>query len=395
MKKILIYDDDEQFLGLMRETIVKVPLLLRDFEVKSLSEQDFQDTLAVLSDRQLEFRKSGTWNVGAIPFDEASILIIDYDLVASRARSFLTAEIVAYYARCFSDCSLIVGVNQYGENPFDLTLQGHPESFADLNVGWLQLGNPGLWGGNGPGFRPWHWPMLQDYQEAFELKVAAVEQAQRDNVPICEVLGFPAAAFGSLPRTISQFIGKGPESMTFQEFVLKSGNGLRRKDAAAPDVSSRAIARVGAARISKWLERQVLPGQDILVDAPHLITRFPSLLGEGISDIAAWNRTAQLADHDRLGLVEEQIESSRLNPSHWLSRPVWFWQQIRETESIPEVHEPWTAASPDWVFCEDMSQFWPREECREFVAKVDSPFSRRFVRFFPDVQYAPANRFFL
>ena len=38
------------------------------------------------------------------------------------------------------------------------------------------------------------------------------------------------------------------------------------------------IERVAAARLGKWLERLVLPGQNVLVDAPHLVSRFPSLV---------------------------------------------------------------------------------------------------------------------
>ena len=77
--------------------------------------------------------------------------------------------------------------------------------------------------------------------------------------PICEVLGFKPKLFRLLPRGIVQFIGKSEEKelaeTTFREFVTHSGNGLRPKDATISDKN--VLARVGAARISKWLERLV------------------------------------------------------------------------------------------------------------------------------------------
>jgi hypothetical protein len=60
-----------------------------------------------------------------------------------------------------------------------------------------------------------------------------------------------------------------------------------------------------------------------------------------------------------------------------------------------EVREPWKTARPDWAFCEDASRFYRGKDCREFVADVESPFSRRYVRRFQGVSYRPAVRFAL
>ncbi len=154
------------------------------------------------------------------------------------------------------------------------------------------------------------------------------------------------------------------------------------------------MARVGAARISKWLERLVLPGQDILIDAPHLISRYPSLLGGAAEDIGAWNRAAHLTNYSELGLTTEIIERFRVKKDHWLSRPVWFWDELRECEEIKEVKEPWTVERPDWAFCEDASRFC-REGYREFIADMESPFTRRFASGFKGIDYQPAYRFYL
>ena len=159
-------------------------------------------------------------------------------------------------------------------------------------------------------------------------------------------------------------------------------------------MSEDVLARVGVVRLSKWLERLVLPEQDILVDAPHLVSRYPSLMTGDAMDIETWNRTARLVSHKALGLRTNLIEPCRLKKDHWLSRAVWFWDELRECEDILEVREPWKMQTPDWVFCEDASRFY-EEGYREFIAHVESPFARRFVKFFGDVDYRPKVRFSL
>jgi len=182
--------------------------------------------------------------------------------------------------------------------------------------------------------------------------------------------------------------------------VVESGNGLRGKDAtsmrnAVSKIAEDVVARVGAARISKWLEMLVLPGQDILVDAPHLISRYPSLLTGQTSGINSWNKTAQSTDYRKLGISVKLIEPFRLKQGHWLSRPGWFWHELQECQAIPEVAEPWKTHRPSWVFCEDASRFYQEKVCRAFVADTESPYSRRFVRQFMDIVYQPQVRFSL
>ena len=207
--------------------------------------------------------------------------------------------------------------------------------------------------------------------------------------------------FQLLPRGIVQFIEKQEQKehfqTTFREFVTESGNGLRFKDTEALDkgINDHILARVGAARISKWLEYLLLPEQDILVDAPHLISRYPSLIAGGEKKIETWNKAAQLIGHDKLELRTDLIDPYRFQKAHWVSRPVWFWDKLRECERISEIIEPWLTVKPDWVFCEDASYFYNRENCREFLADTASPFTQRFVKYFDEVDYRPRVRFSL
>jgi hypothetical protein len=390
MRKLLIYDDEVDFQDKLRELL---SFLSTTFDIVVPRNEEFRGWMKVLESRQRAFRISGTWDDEGIPLDEASIFVVDYELFGTL--DFLDAEDVAYLARCFSKCGLIVGVNHYGHNPFDLTLRGHPESYADLNVGEKQLDNRNLWGEDVGGFHPWYWPTLPAYLESFERKIEDIRKSLQDDTPIYEVIGFPADVFDFLPRSIGQFIGEEPPKTQFREFVRKSGNGLKLKDAntKSEHLSDDVVARVGAARISKWLEQFVLPGQDVLVDAPHLVSRYPSLIPGDTEDIEAWNRVACRVSYDELGISSKTIEKFRLKKEHWLSRPVWFWDELRECTEITEVREPWKITQPDWVFCEDASAF--HEGYREFVAGVESPFARRFVKLFNDVEYRPSVRFVL
>ncbi len=402
MKKILIYDDEDEQTERFKDKLnqaLKRAGKDQDFVIETLCDKALQCSIEKLQNKQEELRNNGTCSNETTEFDEAAIFIIDYDLLKSEAGGLLTGEIIAYVVRCFSECELIVGLNQYGHNTFDLTLRGHPESFADLNLGEDQLGNPDLWrgdwGDSRPGYRPWYWPNLFDSLCNFDRKVADV----RKNLdkPICEVLGFAPELFRLLPRDIVQFIGKGagkePAETTFREFVIHSGNGLRPKDTTISDKG--VLARVGAARISKWLERFVLPEQDFLVDAPHLVARYPSLIAGDKKKIKDWNSTAQLVDYRELGLNTDLIESYRFKKNYWVSRPVWFWDTLRECEEIKEVKEPWLTDKPSWIFCEDASRFHKRKDCEEFFADTDSPFTRRFVKDFKKVDYRPRVRFSL
>ena len=402
MKKILIYDDEDEQTERFKDKLnqaLKRAGKAQDFVIETLCDKTLQCSIEKLQNKQEELRDNGTCSDATTEFDKAAIFIIDYDLLKSQETKFLTGEIIAYIVRCFSECELIVGLNQYGHNSFDLTLRGHPESFADLNLGEDQLGNPDLWrgdwGDSRPGYRPWYWPNLFHSLCNFDRKVVEVRE-NLDN-PICEVLGFTPKLFRLLPRSIVQFIGKDegkePTETTFREFVIHSGNGLRPKDTTISDED--VLARVGAARISKWLERLVLPEQDFLVDAPHLVARYPSLIVGDKKKIKDWNSTAQLVDYRELGLDTKTIESYRFQKDYWISRPVWFWDKLRECEEIKEVREPWLTDKPSWIFCEDASRFHKRKDCEEFFADTESPFTRRFVKGFKGVDYRPRVRFSL
>ncbi len=387
-KKILIYDDDPETANRWEKELGGLKPVRDVFYVKSITRNDFEKAVSQLENRQRGARSSlapePAW--GNNLFDKAAILILDYDLLDVDKKTYLTGETVAYLARCYSSCGLIIAYNQYGkygDNSFDLTLRGHPESYADLQLDSPQFSNRGLWLEPWKGFRPWSWPLLPLAAKAFESRVKQLKNHLDDG--IMSFLGFPDELAGILPRSIGEFIqGQSlPERTTFREFVMKSRNGLRPKDQLPKDepLNEEMTARIAAAQVAKWLECLVLPGQDILVDAPHLVSRYPSLLKGDCEKVETWNKTASFVEVPRLGLHYRIIDAYRFKKQDWLSRAAWFWNGVSNCQKIEEVADPWSTKRkiPDLVFCEDISRFLRREAAREFVADLPSPFVRRFV----------------
>jgi len=390
--RIVIYDDEtrsgEQYLKTLKES----KSIIRHFKnIESVESRKFLEELNLLKKRQLDLRNGKSWTVESSLFDEISVFIIDYDLVkASDSSSFLTGETVSYYVRCFSKCRIIIGLNQFGTNNFDLSLKGNPESYADFNIGSDQLDNPGLWGGMPDGFRPWCWPDILGYLSNLVTKTRDLEGNLDER--IFDFFELPEEVIGILPRSVSEFIGAEPKKTTFREFLTQSGNGLARKDA-IDNMEENIQALVVASRISKWLEQLVLPGQNILIDAPHLVQRYPSLLDGDHSTTETWNKTTTFEKPDKMGMDHEKIEEYRFKKDHWLSRPAWFLNELINCQDIKEVTDPWTREPTEFVFCEDSSSFHRKEECREFLAELESPYIRRYVRIFNGVDYTPRVRF--
>jgi hypothetical protein len=392
-KRILLFDDDQQRASSWAAKLRKLPVVKRSFDVQVMPLDEFEWTFTILDDRRRKARDgkdSTSWDK-SVELDTTAILMIDYDLFKLNSISYITGETVAYLARCYSRCGLIVALNAYGKNPFDLTLKGHPESFADLNLGDFQISNSGLWGEPWTGFRPWVWPVLPKALAAYKKRVDEVSAHLAK--PVLEFLGLERFA-PIFPRSTLEFIEskiRKPEETTFEDFVKNSRQGLRPGDMPA---SNEFTARIAAARIHKWLERLVLPGQDLLVDAPHLVDRFPSLLRGNSKRPTAWKRIATL-ELPNEGMKTEVIDQFRFTKENWVSRPCWYWGDVSGFEGIDEVGDPWKAIDKvDLVFCEDLSSFAPREDSKEFVADLASPFLRRYVNGnVAGVTYQPAVRF--
>jgi hypothetical protein len=391
-KKILFFDDNEGLAGRWAYKLEHRTFVSKNFDVQPMTILDFKQAKDELNVRRGEARdgnkgRETNWNH---QLDKIAILIIDFDLFPFDPN--VTAESIAYLARCYSRCGLIVALNQFSRKPnFDLTLKGHPESFADLNLHDSQIHNQGLWKEPWKEFRPWIWPLLPQALEKHENRIKEVLPAL--DKPILAFLGLDRIG-QLLPRSTVEFIeskGRKPEETTFRQFVEESQQGLQARDKPLDEES---IARVAAARIYKWLDRLVLSGQNILVDAPHLVSRFPSLLGGSPKTRKSWNSVVTLGKPRKRLMHSDVIEKFRFKKENWVSRPCWFWGDLSSCEEIPEVKDPWqTVQKADVVFCEDVSRFLPRNETKEFVADLPSPFVRRYVHEESEIDYQPLVRF--
>jgi hypothetical protein len=155
-----------------------------------------------------------------------------------------------------------------------------------------------------------------------------------------------------------------------------------------------------AARLRKWLDAVVLPRQDILVDAPHLVAQIPGLLRDP-DDESQWQATCDLhATHEELPLAEnDSLTKSRaaFGDVPWISRPTWWLRDIASSAELDAARDR-AGGELGLVFCEDVSAFCARGDARRISTKVGGNRSQRWVRIprdgdgRPFADYEPAVR---
>lgn len=186
--KILLLDDDTARAKDWAEKISQ----LEGCTALAPEKNEVRELISVLFKRRKEGRLHGAkfWEVSCDLVDSADLLIIDYDLQnLDDNGEWTTGSEVAYSARLVSKAKFMVVINQRGANRFDLTMVKAAESRADLDVGGVQLINPGLWQSTEfKGYRPWHWPNLKAEPARVAEGVAFVK-ANLDT-PIFTSLGF-------------------------------------------------------------------------------------------------------------------------------------------------------------------------------------------------------------
>ena len=338
--------------------------------------EDFRHLIELLNRRRMAWRRdqSDAGYEKSNPVDKADVIVVDYDLLDYSDTVDTTGSRLAYLLRCFSKCGLVMVLNQYGTNSFDLTLGRPPDSFADIHVGGEQIGNPGLWHSNFDGYRPWHWPIVPDAREGFEECVNDVQN--NCDEPILTFLGLHRFVDWVPPRARHFLAGARPiEEVSFRDFVASSHGGVSAKDVVIPNQ----IARVAAARIATLLNQLILPEQTLLVDAPHLVSRFPSLISTDGEKLEVWNKLCDPSGVAIDDILSACLKAHRFAKPHWLWRPAWYWPEIKKDQNIEEVRDPWATKEVDWVFCENISRFVPEELSDGFRATVSPPFSKRFV----------------
>ena len=371
---VLVYDDQPEVAGRFANEITEV---CNDAKVTPAESKDFQELLDLLNQRRTSWRDGAddTGETDSHGVDKADVIVVDYDLLQYSRTA--TGSVVAYLLRCFSKCGFIVIVNRYGSNVFDLGLSSdsglsNPHNdFADLHVGDVQIGNPGLWRAGFGGYRPWYWPIIPEARRNFEQ--CAMEVLDNLDVPIIEFLGLEHV-LDWMPEQVRLWLSgrNNIEEVTFEQFGESS---VDRKDELAPDK----LSRVVAARIINFLNSAVLPSQNILTDAPHIASRFPSLITGGRHEIDVWNELCTFSSSDLYELLSEDLKPYEFHKPNWLWRPAWLWPEVSRDAGIQEVKDPWSIEQFDLVFCENISQFVPNSMAREFNALVTPPFIKRFL----------------
>ena len=354
---------------------------------------------------------------------EVDMLILDNNLAELRipgARH--TAEALAGHLRAFTDVPYIVSLNKNPLTDFDLRfLVGDYQTVTDLALNRRHLSSGGLWAGTPASldeFLPWYWPVLSEAPRRRRRQVDFIEQHLEE--PVLAALGIGEGRVMDLSRHARGAIfqdsapGAPLDSCTFRDFFIESCRSLpidceRKKLAGlleASDASTRAavrriVARVVAAEIDRWLRRDVLGPQDLLVDVPHLIMRMPFLLGEGAGDVDAWNACLSEAEPP-FGLsgdcYSRFLEGARYEHDIWVESACFWWPTL---DSDSELNAMFYGDQRSWapaVFCEDLSRFrlvddeepgWPRE----FAAEFEGAWSRRHVAVLSDRSYTPKSRF--
>ena len=290
--KILIVDDD-----LERATQWCEELKSHTYGSSStvLNNNEVLELLQIVEERRKAVRtKNDIYNIDCV-LDDFDILIVDYDLQdLSQTGHWATGIQIATLARALSKVKTIVLVNQFGTNSFDLRMTQTQNSPADFDVGSAQLTNPSLWDtASNPSCVPWTWHTDLVLRPS-QFSETCEWISQNFNQPVLQSIGFANTIEGDNEGT---FIAEsdwpsglnGPHC-TFKQLVENS-DFLPLKDrldiASLPECST----RIAAAIVLGWIDRMVVPSQEILIDVPHLISYYPWLLKDNTS-LDNWHKAA-------------------------------------------------------------------------------------------------------
>jgi hypothetical protein len=319
---------------------------------------------------------------GTVPcdLDNVDVLVVDYDLQELlQTGHWSTGLQIAALARAFTKVKLIVLVNQFGTNTFDLTLIKALHSHADLDVGSDQLLNPAFWDrSKSENYSPWIW---NDGVLKAPMRIEAMVQwmVSRLDSPVLSSLGFTTDSDSS---TTGTFLAKdlwqeclNAPSNTFRQMVTES-EFLTPKDREAIASFDEPCARVAAALVCHWLDRWVIPANEVLMDLPHLAGAYPWLLIKK-EDPTCWQSTASL--ENGFDALLTGVKKHEFAPGFPLSRPVVWRQKVIQDAELAEPTGFTYDGFPDLVFCEDTSKFVEFTHARPFSCRLPSGDTQRFV----------------
>lgn len=365
-----------------------------------------------------------SWNT-IFDSPDLDIVILDNnlaDLSISGARH--TAESIAGYIRAFTRIPYIISLNKNPHVDFDLRyLVGDYETRTDLALNTEHLSTRELWSGqsktSADRFLPWYWPVLNEVPTKRRRQIDFVKKHFDD--PVLTALSFPEEQMEYLSRhakgTLSPEIDDSSmKNVTFKKFfetsyrsfpvprdrekimeLFDSGHAIRRR--LARDV----VARVVAAEIDKWIRRDLLGPQDVLVDIPHLLMRMPFLLGKEADKLKQWN-AAVLSTRRPFGLSDKiykrHLSRAKFKHDNWVKSSCFWWPILKTDEKLNDLFFHSKVEWKEAIFCEDTSRFESISDedidsPKEFSAEFEGAWNRRHVADVENKKYAPWSRFAL
>ncbi len=270
-----------------------------------------------------------------------------------------------------------------------------------------------LWDRPGNGdFAPWYWPHLPGAAVKRRGQIDFVRDRLNDH--IWKALNFPPSAMDYLSRRATgalnpkMEVGQDIQEVTFSDFfeinrsLPPEMRGDLKSRASKDDLLAlEAIARVAAAELDRWLRKEVLVLQDVLIDLPHLLSRMPVLLGKAASELSSWNAVVTQIEPP-YGLDRElfgrYVEKTVFRHSDWVPSPCFWWPELRKDTELRDIFFESDRNWPDAVFCEDVSTFLLAEprgedpEPREFAADIEGSWPRRYVAMKADLNFSPRSR---
>lgn len=363
-------------------------------------------------------------------FDGVDVAIVDNNLSAlGLAGERLTAETMIGYLRAFTDIPYIVSLNKNPDVDFDLRyMVGDYQTHGDLALNTRHLSYDMLWQNRRQEgavetdvFAPSYWPNMHEVASPRRELIAEIES--RLDEPLLEVLEFSDRSLELLSRHAKGALS--PEASTDADlrevtcigFFKTSCRSLLPQDrddladgARAGNLYARAVARSVAADLEKWVRRDALVPQDVLIDLPHLLARMPFLLGEGAEDVQNWNEAlynASAVGLDALRFISDAATRERVERARFSTRgmmymrwPCFWWRQLKDDDMLSKLFFSCESQWADAVFCEDVSRFVDLSENdedgadnpKEFEADFGGAWSRRYIEDIDGMQYSPRSR---
>jgi len=392
--KMALIDDKASFVESMAERIegaAKTAAIHTDFfkiaQTDSHSAMGGMDASLFELIKEFPLLRKGERSRTAIArnLERVDMALIDFDLRGlPLEEGLITGERIAQLIRHFISTGPIVLVDRKQVRIFDLSHRHPPNPNADFTLRVEDLDARGLWGGTPRGYDPWYWPNLVDTARNYAKRVDFVGRHYEDQ--ITKSLGVPEEVEALLPGEDTR-LAQDLRELSFAK--LTEGLMLPKEDEAVPNECKH---RLAATAIGTWLQSVVLPPQDILIDAPHLVRHCPGLL-RGSPIASTLGKLAMKQAGGRVPVDLDKIERHRFKHEFWLDRPVWWLSGILEDRRIKDIAEPWNKKSLALEFAEDSSRFHRPSELVPYES--EGFFATRYVRganFFHGVQYEPRVR---